>query len=844
MKKLVLGKNDLLAHFFFCSIGLIGVLRLFSLLLVSRFFTEQISFNEWAIPFYYPDKKLEITRYLVSVIILFIYYSLVYLLVNRRKNGQREWFRELKIFKKRYQFYLYLGLSAVINLICVYANRISFFYSITGVSIVLLIWLVNLSVPFTEVILSASLTFTRNHFSKISKGYYLLFVIVLLQFMAIFWPFVNGRLKILNEYFDISQKTIIAGKAVDDTEFINSHNLIGNHQKYNLEKDNGKNPKNGGNCLDFLKSRDLENFISSDAAKYYYDEEQKQLCVVGAMTREEAEILNRISPDAEKKLAVDKFYALNVINENRLSKRPYNSEEKEFLENNQFILHWQVLNRYVIHHHNHILGPVNEYALGKKLTEIYSQYGTASTVIIKNLLDATGGINYQNYFRIFYSFYYIYYLLFFILLVILFKRIDYALLGTTLAVSALNQTGFSFLILGPGMNPIRHFFDIFVIFLFFRYLSNGKTVFLLLSLVFSLLGIMINSQFGLFALIALVLTGLIRIFVEPDNKDKEKTRELKLFGIFTLFGIVLFFLGKIGPDYMFKYFLFGFLGFSLGGKVMFIILSVITLGYIVLVKYFSDHKPYKYLLLFLLLYSQGLFTYYIWGVTVEHFLGIAQIIVLTALTALYYFINVNKVLKKYDNVLVAFFILAAVFIYIPSVYTYYYSKPYYSYISLSEYNKIFETHQTYKWNFERAKFTSTMDPQYFSAGVNLMKKYSPENSVYIISKYDNILPFLANKYSAMPFFEVAEFLLTQKEIDLTVEAVKSAKPRYLYVDTDIGRNYNSDIVNSKVTYLGYLNSESIWRMKRLNLLKVVFEAVKNEYKPVEQTALITVYERK
>ncbi len=845
MKKLGLERNDLLVHFFLCSIGLIGVLRLFSLLLVSHFFTEQISFNEWAIPFYYPDKKVEIVRYLVSAVVLFLYYTVAFLLVNRKKKtGQKEWFQDLKLFKNQRQFYIFTFFCLTINLICVYANRISFFNSTTGFSIVLLIWLINISVPFIELLLSASLSFTKNHFGKIKIVYYILSAVVLIQFIAIFLPFVRGKLNIMNEYFDVPQQTIIGGKLINDTEFINNYGLIGNHEKYDLEKDAGKNPANGGNCLDFAKTRDMENFINSNNSKYYYDDQQKKLCIIGAMTREEAEILNRISPDEEKRFSVDRFYALNVINENRLSKRPYSPQEKEFIQKNQFILHWQILNRYVIHHHNHILGPINEYSLGKKLSEIYSQYGTANTVIMKSLLDLSGGINYQNYFRVFYSFYYLYYLLFFILLVVLFKRIDYALLGTILTVSSLNQTGFGFLLLGPGMNPIRHFFDIFIIILFFRYLTGRKSVYLISALAISLLGILNNSQFGLFALIALVVTGLVRIFLESDIEGKEKRYDLKLLAIFTFMGIVLFFLCRVGPDYMFKYFLYGFLGFTLGSKIMFITLSVITLSYILLIKYFTNHKPFKYLLLFLILYAQGLFTYYIWGVTIEHFLGIAQILILTGLTALYYIINVNGSLKKYENVLVSFFILASIFLYAPSTYSYYFSKPYYSYISLSECNKIFQTHKTYQWDFDKAKFTSTMDPRYFAAGVNLLKKYSPENSVFIISKYDNILPFLANKYSAMPFFDLSSFLLTQKEIDQTVEAVRAARPRYIFVDTDINRNYNSDIINEKVAYLGYLNQESVWRVKRLSLLKIVFEAVRNEYKPVEQTALITAYERK
>ena len=97
-------------------------------------------------------------------------------------------------------------------------------------------------------------------------------------------------------------------------------------------------------------------------------------------------------------------------------------------------------------------------------------------------------------------------------------------------------------------------------------------------------------------------------------------------------------------------------------------------------------------------------------------------------------------------------------VYIPGLLSYYATR--------QEYEEIFVTHKTYNWNLEKAKFRSTMDPEYFVDSVSLIQTYAPShNGIHIISKYDNFLPFLAKKYSAMPFFDLQWFLLTAKEVN-------------------------------------------------------------------------------
>ncbi len=96
----------------------------------------------------------------------------------------------------------------------------------------------------------------------------------------------------------------------------------------------------------------------------------------------------------------------------------------------------------------------------------------------------------------------------------------------------------------------------------------------------------------------------------------------------------------------------------------------------------------------------------------------------------------------------------------------------------------------------------------------------------------------------MPFFDLQWFLLTDKEVNLCIERIKTQKPHYLFVDTDIERNLNGEIVTGDLGFISGPGGESLMRVQRLNLLKDIFAAVREDYEPVKQGLLLTVYKRK
>jgi hypothetical protein len=245
---------------------------------------------------------------------------------------------------------------------------------------------------------------------------------------------------------------------------------------------------------------------------------------------------------------------------------------------------------------------------------------------------------------------------------------------------------------------------------------------------------------------------------------------------------------------------------------------------------------FKFFALFTLLYSQGALLYSLWGSTATHYLTLSTIHVTTFVVLLKLNLDHSSLSKnKREGVLFTIFAISlALLVYGARLHS----------ESVNQYEADFNQHEKYVWKLERANFISSMNPRYFESSMKLIQKYSIEPAIHIVSKYDAILPFLAKKYSAMPFFELSKFFVTPRELALSIERIQQDRPEYLFVDADIKRDFTIDIVDPHALNLSYFHGLSVQRVKRLELLQQVFEAVQADYELVEQGALISVYKRK
>ncbi len=843
-------KTLLLHHWFLCSIGLIGILYAISQKLhAARLAGQQvIAFYDWALPFYNPNKPQELIFFVGAGIALFLHYSIVLFLIRKREDWITSSYSLAEYGSLRF-LGLYIALPVSLNAVVLAGFPSGSRPAMPATGYLLgFLWLGVLLLPLYQPVILKAFSFRslQENLHRIfvagnaitHKQVWLLAItglvfISCIQFIMIFLPFIEGELLMINEYMDIPEYTRMGEHYVSNADYLRRHNL-GGLLKYEPDADRGNTPlPREGTFVEVPRTDLLDRFLEKHQTDYYYHDEAGALVIRRPMLPEEHRELAMVFDQAEDQAKLNWLYFMSSDRRDEMLRRTYTAEEQDFLKKNYFELHWQILNRWVLHHHNFVLGPINEYALGKPLREINAQYGLFNIVMMRWLLESTGGLSYQNYFQKWYAFWLIYYALFVALACLLFRNVHYVALVCIAAFGFVNQIDYQFLLLGPGLNPIRHLFDLPVIACLYWYLKTRRVGVLVLTMLFGMIGLMNNREFGAFLIGALVLTVLVRAWQEQRGGGSQEVWWAMAATVVS--GLILLG-GGLTSDIMGPYYLKGFLGFSTSLQRLYLLLIIVSGLYLIFLQMEHVETEWKYLALFLLLYSQGLLVYGLWG-TYKHLLNISSVLTLGGVVFLKIGIDQSR-LKGYDKTLVGALIVGALLlVYVPGLFTYYKAK--------GEYEQVFATHRTYKWNLERAQFRSTMDPKYFTDSVSLIQHYATtEKGIHIISKYDNVLPFLANKYSAMPFFDVQWFLLTNKEVRLCIERIQNQKPSYLFVDTDIERSLNGEIVAAGIPLVSEREGESLLRVQRLNLLKDVFAAVKDDYEPVEKGLLLSVYKRK
>jgi hypothetical protein len=510
----------------------------------------------------------------------------------------------------------------------------------------------------------------------------------------------------------------------------------------------------------------------------------------------------------------------------------HNSQTDEWLESNQFEIRWQVLSRFMIHHNSFMFIPISDFMLDKNIHTINAQYGLGGTWFFTKLFSLIGDVSFDNWLKVSYAFYYFYFGLFVAIVFAITRSLAWTTAIFLISLTLINNRGYDFLLLPPGESPWRHFFDISIIYFLYLYGEKKKTIYYLFALGLGILSVALSPQVGLMICVATIVSGIFYTYYEK--------RPLTLVLIASFLALIItmgsfFFLSSAND--LAQYYLDGVIGFPISSLQLFKIFVFFSVGYILFLKILRDRLLPNYgYLLFLIIYTQELILYIIWHYDSNGFKSRAFIYVLTVALLLFPFRKLLT-LSRWKHYIILALSLVIATVYIRSIVHVHKSK--------HDYEKIFDHHVTYQWTMDRAHILSTMNPVYFQNGVDLIQKYTQgDNGIYIVSEYDNFLPFLAHKYSLMPFFDLKWYLLTPKELHKSITILQTKKPKYLFVDTGIDRDLTPEIIDSDLPEIGYLHQESIWRAQRLRLLNDVFQGVANDYTLVEKGYLISVYQRK
>ncbi len=514
------------------------------------------------------------------------------------------------------------------------------------------------------------------------------------------------------------------------------------------------------------------------------------------------------------------------------SSRRFSTEENDFIERNEVRSEARETRGWFFYHHNYNFGPMYALSKGASPDKQTMVYGWLSTITQGQLLDSLGMMNYQGYFKEFFSAYLICFAIFLWGVWLIFRRLDTVVFAGILAISALLELGIELIKLPPGFNPVRHIFDVPVFYLLYRYLALDRKAYLFFACGFALFAILWSKDFGLY--LSLSVGGALLF----KSLKQRPFQQLPLFFgcVMLVFGLMLYFYPMPGSNPTAIYMLMGVGSPQITSPHIFSLL--VWVGALLAVTiWVKQSEAYKILTVGLALYFVMSLTYYIWYPSLHHIWGIAPVFILW-IAALYHGWISNIQGKEKIATIQTLLFVPLLFVYIAASFHFYKNQ--------HSYNKTFANHQLYQWSFEDASFTSTMEPELFEEATILIKQYSPDiKGIYIISKYDHLLPILAGKYSAMPYNELLTNLATPKEVEEAVKAILINKPTFLFVDSDIGHSidiHSLSETSPNVVHLHDLFGSAIYREGDiLSPLNMVYGDVADQYEKCASGRLISVY---
>jgi len=509
----------------------------------------------------------------------------------------------------------------------------------------------------------------------------------------------------------------------------------------------------------------------------------------------------------------------------------------EFVKANELEYAHQIFTRGPFNHIGHILNPINEYISGKVPANVYMQYGQGNTMLYKWTMDLFGGMSLDNFYKC-YIFYIIYSVIFVGMLLYLFKSPFFVLSAFAVYATSFFLNGYTAFIFAPGINPTIHLFDATVFLLLLLYFKHNNPAYLLSAIVLAVFSMYMNQQFGLVLLISLGAASLPYLWETKRGKE----RYLLLAMLVLLPPVMLaapFFKTTANSSSTLYYFLLGYFSWRPKPEVVFLTIVYLVVSYHFLFLIRKQTHYLKYAFIFVFIYSQGLLAYFYWSGLINHLIPVIPFIGLELILML--FISKELIVKNrgIHTFLNTGVMLITAILVVTSIYA---LKEFYE--SKEVHDRNYEQHRVYHWDFDRAKIATTINPAPFHESIDLIRKYSPqENSgIHILSVYDNVLPFLAKRYSLMPFFEMQSFIFTSKERTEAISRLKSQRPEYLFVENDIDKEQPDP-------WAPYFNNPDINKERKSNQrrrleLGKIFAAVEESYDKIEEGALLSVYKRK
>ncbi|OAI04616.1 hypothetical protein A1353_12750 [Methylomonas methanica] len=672
-------------------------------------------------------------------------------------------------------------------------------------------------------------------------GYFSIFVAVI-SLVVVFSPLLIGKVHVLNDFVDMPESTVFKdGRSVDNHKFINENNLFGlcRHDPRDIEL--SKNSDYNERLSVSLPYRDslavfMNSAIDNNVPKYVYDRNNGRLIVRGKVSENELVVLKQIFPEFSNEIILLYNNSFKVWLEQK--KKTFSKEEYEFFKLNLLEMSEQFHLGRFFYHHNYLVSPAIGMAMGKE--NLPSVYGVGLTKAFSKIFELYG-FNYSSYLKILYGSYVFYWLLFFGLAYLIWGEV---LCFTIVAVAGATSIAIQhpiLLAMAPGFSPLRHILDVVVFYLVWRYFKLAMYRYLVFGYVLALISIWWNTQYGVFLFVAILVVDVCGVVIEG------RFRKLYSSAGFSLLALcVLKWISRENP--LERYMLFG-----LGAPntpvvaVCLLLLIIAAIGAGMLLLWHRRNAQYiraEWLItMAVVVYVSEGIVYALWYFSDHHFYPVVFPWTIFALVGMLWMYYGGEKLKLQKSAFLVAISISFSFLLVIVTGMHLYSQ--------NQIASVFKGHVNYDWNFSSAGFATTMQPGPVEDALRLIAKYGDEECVHFISRYDVILPALANKCMAGQFVTLTDIFVTQKEKDMAVNTIMEDQPIYLFVDSDIGRTFAGDIpapgqlldrISSPTMSISNMKvAES--RALFLGYMFDVFEAVRGKYVELERGQLITVYKR-
>ena len=655
---------------------------------------------------------------------------------------------------------------------------------------------------------------------------------ITLGFICIFYPLIFKPIQIANEFMDSPEQTLLrSGQIVDNTQYINQHRISGLHL-YDPRHDQGVLPVSAEYAQVVLRSAPgLVQFLNRQPGQFAYDAATQTLSLKGKLTqRDYSELLEVYQADKDSQQQIESLVIQANQIESSYKSRIYMPEEREFIAKNRSENERKVKAGWLFFHHSWVLNPILALSKGADANKQVFIYGYGSAVFLKQMLTQMGAVSFQNYFKATFVFYPMYFLIFLAGIYALFRSVELVCIGAILLTVSFLLLGYQMILLAPGYNPMRHLFDMLMLVLFSQYVKKNNLPYLLLLVFTGFVAIVWSKDFGLFLTASCLGTVIIKSIVMP-RRDFVRVIVacLGAVGAILLYGASFH-----GVNYNFWHMLLGYTQPMMSTFRISIILVAISFGYLFYIQCKKMDSVYFWLALCVFFYLQCQLLYYVWYPSVQHLLVLAPMVIVGGMASVQLLGNKNNPnMAGIQTALIA----SVLFIYLPSMYFFYKEK--------MQYDAIFATHVVHDWKFQYASFQTTMEPQLLTETLDLIERYAPNSSIYLISKYDDILPVLTQRSNALPVVNLALDLLSKRDIERCKQAVRTNNPVYIFVDSDIHRDLRGDVM------LFYdpacLNNDyqlSYGRFTAIKNMRTLYDEIQEDYRLIEKGSLLSVYQRK